>query len=132
MRARLTHLGDREDHLVLVAEADARVVGWVHATVMEYIEVDAFAVIGGLVVDASHRHLGIGRRLVGQVEEWARQRGCSIVRLWSSTARAAAHAFYERLGYTNIKTQYSFVKSLDPSRRNSFEAFVPRVNESAE
>ncbi len=125
--ARLARILGREDQQFLVAESSRRVVGWVHALVAEYIEADPFVVIGGLVVDRDHRRHGVGRRLMAATEEWARTRQCSIVRLWSSAPRTAAHRFYEELGYSNIKTQYSFVKALDSSAQRRIVDFVPRV-----
>jgi GNAT superfamily N-acetyltransferase len=120
---RMTASGDQQ---FLVAELDGDVIGWVHVAVMEYIETGAFAVIGGLVVDRRHRKQRIGRRLMTEAETWARSHGCSIVRLWSSAFRTEAHRFYERLGYANIKTQYSFVKALDPAGADAIRGFVPR------
>jgi hypothetical protein len=67
--------------------------------------------------------------LLRQMIDWARQQGCSIVRLWSSAARTHSHRFYERLGYTNIKTQYSFIKSLDAAGHQDVKWFVPRVEQ---
>lgn len=87
----------------------------------------AFVVIGGLVVDRSHRRGGIGRALMEHGEEWARKKECSVVRLWSSTIRSDSHRFYERIGYRNIKTQYSFLKSLDDTRGDDVRRFVPRA-----
>jgi hypothetical protein len=55
----------------------------------------------------------------------SRKRGCSVVRLWSSSARTDAHRFYRALGYTNIKTQYSFMKSLDADVQDHLSQFVP-------
>jgi GNAT superfamily N-acetyltransferase len=104
---RLPRILSRQDEQFLVADLDGRPVGCVHTAIAEYIEAEAFVVIGGLVVDKNHRRKGIGRRLMAEAEEWARKRGCSVVRLWSSSVRAEAHRFYQALGYTNIKTQYS-------------------------
>jgi GNAT superfamily N-acetyltransferase len=75
-------------------------------------------VIGGLVVDRSLRRRGIGRALLSGAEAWAIERGCAVVRLWSSVARAEAHRFHQQLGYTNLKTQYAFVKSVGPAARH--------------
>jgi GNAT superfamily N-acetyltransferase len=91
--ARLSRILSRQDQQFAVADLDGRPVGWVHAAISEYIEAEAFVVIGGLVVDKNHRRNGIGRRLMEEVEEWARKRGCSVVRLWSSSARTDAHRF---------------------------------------
>ena len=35
----------------------------------------------------------------------------------------------DALGYTNIKTQYSFMKSLHADGQENLRAFVPRLNE---
>jgi ribosomal protein S18 acetylase RimI-like enzyme len=60
-------------------------------------------------------------------ENWARERGVSMVRLSSTVARTAAHRFYENLGYTKIKTQHSFIKPLDEAAAARVSTFVPRV-----
>ncbi len=101
----------RNDQLVFVAEVNRVIVGWVHA----------FVLIGGLVVDKNHRRQGIAGMLMASAEQWARERGCFVVRLTSSSTRTAAHRFYERIGYEHIKTQYAFVKALDvaPRKDNS-------------
>jgi len=125
---RLVRMLARGDQQFFVADADGDVAGWVHVAIMEFIETGPFAVIGGLVVDRRHRKKRIGRLLMNSAEIWAREHGCSIVRLWSSAFRAESHRFYEHLGYVNIKTQYSFVKALDPSGEDAIRGFVPRVH----
>lgn len=99
-----------------------------HVLFAEYVDAEAFVVIGGLVVDRNHRRLGIGRALMDRAEAWARQLGCSMLRLTSSATRKAAHRFYEDLGYTNIKTQYSFIKPLNAAAAVRVRTFVPRVD----
>lgn len=129
VRTRLASVLERSDHRFLVAEVDGAVAGWIHGAVIECIEADSFVMIAGLVVDRDHRKAGVGRLLLGRIEGWAREQGCSIVRLWSSASRTGAHRFYETVGYTRIKTQYSFAKSLEPGGEQAFRAFVPRVDE---
>jgi GNAT superfamily N-acetyltransferase len=125
---RLSRILLREDQQLFVADVDGRAAGWVHVAVAEYIDAEPFAVIAGLVVDRDHRRAGVGRALMDRAEIWARDRGCSIVRLASSATRKAAHRFYENLGYTNIKTQYSFIKPLDSAAAARVRTFVPRVD----
>lgn len=127
MRERLPRLLARPDQHVLIAEVEGTAVGWLHASVWECIEADAFVVIGGLVVDREHRGKGIGRALLERAEQWALSQGCGIVRLWSSSVRTEAHKFYEHLGYQKLKMQYSFAKPVDPSRAGDLQHFVPRV-----
>jgi GNAT superfamily N-acetyltransferase len=124
---RLSRLLTRDDQQFSIAVLDDQPVGWIHMVVTEYVESGAFVVIGGLVVDRKHRKRGIGRLLLAHAENWALGRGCSIVRLWSSAARTEAHAFYQHVGYANIKTQYSFVKSLDGAPPGALRGFIPDV-----
>lgn len=128
VRVRLSRILPRPDARFVVAEAGGAPIGWLHASIWEYIELEPFVVVGGLVVDEAYRGRSVGRRLMEEAERWAREQGCAIVRLWSSTARAEAHRFYERLGYARVKTQYSFAKSLDPGRRDPFKGLTPRVD----
>ena len=124
---RLSRVLSRPDQQFLVADRDGTPVGWIHMLIAEYVEAEAFVVIGGLVVDRDHRKQGIGRRLLAHAESWAAQRGCSVVRLSSTVQRLEAHAFYERAGYTKIKTQYSFAKAVGAARPDAVRAFVPDV-----
>jgi len=126
LAGRLTRILTRPDERFVLAEAGGRVVGWLHAAIFEDIETDPYVVIAGLVVDSAHRRLGIGRQLLAEAERWAKEQQCSIVRLWSSAGRTAAHQFYEHVGYKNIKTQYSFVKSVNGDERD-FSGFVPHL-----
>jgi len=127
LRERLSRILGRSDQRFLVAEMGGHPVGWLHAILAEFVEAERTVVIAGLVVSGSHRRHGIGRVLMERAEGWAREQGCSVVRLWSSSTRTETHRFYEALGYTHIKTQYSFAKSLDPARQDAVRTFVPRV-----
>jgi GNAT superfamily N-acetyltransferase len=124
---RLSRVLARTDQQFLVADTGAQPVGWIHMLIAEYVEADAFVMIGGLVVDRDYRKQGVGRRLLARAEEWAAQQGCSVVRLSSSVRRTDAHAFYQHAGYTNLKTQYSFAKSIATAGPDVLRAFVPDV-----
>jgi GNAT superfamily N-acetyltransferase len=62
-------------------------------------EPSSAAELKSLYVAAPARRRGYGARLVGQVEQWAREQGMRRVELWSDTRFADAHRLYERLGY---------------------------------
>ena len=124
---RLSRILTRDDQRFFVAEIGGRATGWVHVVLVEYVDAEPFALVGGLVVDSARRRSGLGRALMDRAERWARERGCSMVRLSSTVMRTAAHRFYQTLGYTNIKTQYSFIKSLDAAAATRVRTFVPRV-----
>jgi GNAT superfamily N-acetyltransferase len=127
LRERLARILERTDQRFMIAEFEGSPVGWLHAAIWEFVETEAFVVIAGLVVDRRYRRQGIGAALMAQAERWALEQGCRVVRLWSSAGRTEAHAFYERLGYTRIKSQFAFARALDPVRRNDLQKFVPRL-----
>jgi putative acetyltransferase len=52
-----------------------------------------------LYVRPDRRGGGIARRLIGAAEDWAREKGCTQVVLWSDTRFTGAHRLYDLLGY---------------------------------
>jgi len=50
-----------------------------------------------------------------------------VVRLSSNVKRVEAHGFYERAGYTNLKTQYAFAKRVGSIGPEALRALVPDV-----
>ena len=111
---RMAEILNKPDHVVWIAELEpGAVVGWVHVTRTTWLEIDPFAEIGGLVVDAAHRCKGIGKALLDKAEAWALENGLSSLRVRSNVIRSRAHHFYEKAGYSIIKSQYVFEKKLD-------------------
>ena len=125
--ARLSKILARRDHQFLVAAADGAILGWMHASLSEHIDAETAVLIEGLVIDRSHRGRGIGKLLLARAEQWAIANGCSLVRLRSTATRTEAHKFYQHLGYTIVKTQYSFAKGLDAAGRDAVKRLAPRV-----
>ncbi|NLW56622.1 MAG: GNAT family N-acetyltransferase [Firmicutes bacterium] len=112
VRTRLLDLLKREDHVVYIAEAAGDMAGWIHAYLYRPLHKEIMVEIAGLVVEKNSRRMGIGRRLLEAVEEWAKAHGCSQVCLDSNIVRKEAHQFYQRVGYELSKTQYTFRKEL--------------------
>ena len=125
---RLSRILSKPDQRLLIAEIDGQPVGWLHVAMAEYIEADPFVLIAGIVVDARYRRKGIGAALLRYAEEWAQERQCSLLRLWSTVTRTSAHRFYERLGFTKVKTQHSFVKAVGDAAPDLTKC-VPRVDD---
>ena len=70
--------------------------------------------LSAVVVDESARGKGVGRALVSASEAFLLVRGCAMIEITSNKARADAHAFYERLGYT--ATSVRFAKQMGGAR----------------
>jgi GNAT superfamily N-acetyltransferase len=105
--------GKNPDIAVLLAIApDGKVAGFADLFYEQPVYVETRVDVAGLVVDEAYRGHGAGRLLMDAAEQWARKRKCRIVHLRSNLKRAAAHAFYEAIGYTHFKTQKAFRKEL--------------------
>ncbi len=108
----MQQLDRRSDRAAFVAELNAEVVGWVEVSLVHHLQSDPFGLIGGLVVRDGLRGGGIGRQLCQQAERWTLQQGISQIRVTSRSTREAAHRFYLRDGYRQVKVSMVFQKTL--------------------
>jgi [ribosomal protein S18]-alanine N-acetyltransferase len=88
-RAPLLRLG-------LVAVDDVALAGF---AVASYVVGDDSAEVEGLVVEAGHRRLGIGRALVKACMAWAGKAGATGMRLEVRASNAPAIGLYRSLGF---------------------------------
>jgi GNAT superfamily N-acetyltransferase len=106
-----------DDHAVFVAEVSrGRIAGWVGMYIFRSVEMDHCTFISGLVVDEAFRSQGVGKILLNAAEDWARIRGCNAICVSSNLTRSRAHGFYLGNGYRSVKTQITFLKSLEGAR----------------
>ncbi|MBF0543190.1 MAG: GNAT family N-acetyltransferase [Candidatus Riflebacteria bacterium] len=105
---RLKSLSEEDGNLVLVAELEGKVVGWIHAFIAYRLESPPFVEIGGLVVNANRRGAGIGGKLVTAVAHWTKNRGFTQLKVRSNVVREDTHHFYLKLGFTKSKSQIVF------------------------
>lgn len=112
MKQRFAGIKPASAHAVFVAEYQKTVVGWIHVSITPLLEVPRRAEVNGLIVADGQRSLGAGAKLLEAAESWARKKHCSGMSVRSNVIRERAHAFYERQGYSHIKTQKAFRKPL--------------------
>ena len=111
LRARLRQVLKEPGHVVFVAN-DREPIGWIHACLNRSLEGGTFVEIVGLVVASHRRKMGIGAQLVSIVEEWARKKRSSRIRVRTNVLRREAPLFYLTLGYVSKKKQEVFEKAL--------------------
>ncbi len=93
---------DDPDRLVLVAEADGSVVGYLtgllgEPTTKRPVRV---ATLGSLYVHPSQRGSQIGTRLVERFRSWARDKGADRLAVTAYASNESAIRFYQRQGFT--------------------------------
>ena len=113
MSARLSRALSDPDYFVTVAEGrNGSLLGWIGAEYRLLLEIGEEVEIVGLVVRQGARCLGVGKALLAAAEEFARSRGLNSIRVRSNVTRPDSHPFYERMGYTRVKTQHCYRKPL--------------------
>lgn len=111
-REQIAAVLQRNDHCAFVALLNDNVVGWIHAFIAITIESKPFVEIGGIVIDENYRNKGIGETLVNKIKEWALERSIPSLRVRSNVKRQAAHRFYFKAGFKEIKEQKVFALEL--------------------
>ena len=112
MAERIRRVADCPDRAVFVGSVGNSVVAWIDVGVVAHLQSDPAGEIGGFVVADGFRSTGIGRELLRRAEQWAHDRGLRRMVVRSQIKRDAAHRFYLREGYEQVKTSHMFSKSL--------------------
>jgi len=112
LRKRLMNILERADHLVAVAEKGKEISGWIHAHSFVALESGFRVEILGLIVGKNARRLGLGGLLVAEAEAWAARIRAEAVTVRSNLKRVESHAFYPALGFTKVKMQAVYRKSV--------------------
>jgi GNAT superfamily N-acetyltransferase len=112
---RMAKLDAMPSQHLLVAEdpaADARLLGWLQAERRLVLTAGERAEIIGLVVDAAARRRGVGTLLINAVQQWALAANLGQIVVRSNVVRDASHVFYLARGFSRMKTQHIYAKSL--------------------
>jgi len=115
LRQRLEALTTEDNALLLVAELDNRVVGYIHGEIVTYL---LFAgremLVSELFVMTDARGRGVGRALMNAIEVEAVQRKCFRISVLNSRERESyKRGFYPALGYEERSHTANFTKRLD-------------------
>ncbi len=101
----------KEGYLLFALEEDGVILALCGAQPMYTLYYDRCLWVCDLVTDERARSRGHGRKLLGRVEDWARENGFREIALSSGTWRKDAHRFYtDRMGYA--MHSYSFTRKL--------------------
>ena len=87
--------------LAVAEDAGGAVVGTLQLTFLPGLSNQGAeqALVSAVRVDSSLRGQGLGEQMMAWAMDEARARGCTSMELLSHASRAAAHRFYERLGF---------------------------------
>lgn len=103
---RLKNLAGRLD-LILVAVEGHKVLGFISLHLIPMVHEEGFlGRVTALVVDVNRRGKGVGRKLLGAAEAYARKKGAVKAEITSREPRKGAHAFYRGMGYKEYRTRF--------------------------
>ncbi len=91
-----------DEAVVLVAERDARIIGYVYAGLepMSWKELRGpAAFIHDVMVEEEAQGGGAGSALIDAAIAWARERGAARVMLWTAEQNTKAQRLFERTGF---------------------------------
>ena len=104
---------DDDEAIVLVAERDARIIGYVYAGLepMSWKELRGPAVfIHDVMVEEEAQGSGAGSALIDAAIAWARERKAARVMLWTAERNTRAQRLFERTGFR--RTMIEMTKEL--------------------
>jgi GNAT superfamily N-acetyltransferase len=99
-------------HLAVAEGSGATLLGWIQVERRLVLVAGERAEIIGLVVDAAARRRGVGALLVNAAQQWARAANLAEIIVRSNVVRDASHVFYLAMGFSRVKTQHIYAKSL--------------------
>lgn len=93
------------NHLILVAKTNNKVAGSVLGVICHELigNCTPFMVLEDVAVLSAFRRKGIARKLMIEMEQQAKLKGCNMILFVSSSHREGAHKLYESLGYGSDK-----------------------------
>ncbi len=109
----LTMVLNHDDHRLLVAVSENKLVAYIHLVCSVRIGSDPFIEVAAFVVHGDFRKKGIGKNMINEAEIWANQKNYKFIRIRSNIIREEAYKFFLQLGFTNLKTQEVFLKQLN-------------------
>ena len=102
---------------ILVAEAsDETLLGFLEVDLRSHADgcnpSQPVGYIEGWYVDEDHRHRGIGRKLLAQAEQWARNHGCVEMASDAVIDNEVSHRAHQALGYEVVDRCVHYRKRL--------------------
>jgi diamine N-acetyltransferase len=99
-----------ENYQMIAAYIKEEMVGIAGYWVLTRFYSGKYTQVGNMVVDEKHRNLGIGKKILGFIEDEGKKQGCQHFILDSRLDNKKSHDFYLREGFEVMG--YHFMKDL--------------------
>lgn len=103
MKNKFMQLQKNNSYIFLCAIEQEQLVGSIMGIICEelYGECQPFIVVENMIVDNEYRNKGIGKSLFYELENKAKEKGCTQIILVTEVDRKDACGFYESLGFSS-------------------------------
>lgn len=103
-------IGDEKNYFIVGLENN-NIVGFLSLVIdFQLHHIDKVATVEELIVSSKYRNNGVGKMLLENAVNYAKESKCDVIELTSGFSRESAHRFYEKNGF--IKGSYKFKKNL--------------------
>jgi phosphopantetheine--protein transferase-like protein len=126
-------LADPEQYAIFVsADDEGRLNGFIEVSLRSHAEGCTTRPVGyieGWFVEDSARGRGIGRALIGAVEEWARARGCRELASDADIRNEAGQQAHRALGFEEVGRNVHYRRAISPLPETQPTPIPPPVRE---
>lgn len=93
---------DDENQIYLVGEVDGKIVAHTKITIIPtmYNPMSTYSIVNHVCVKPEYRRCNIATKMLDEVTRISKEKGCNAIELWSKNFRQAAHACYQKYGFT--------------------------------
>jgi len=75
VKKKIEYITQNTKDIVLVAQHDNEVIGYIHGSPYELLYSDSLINILGFVIKEKYRNIGVGNILINSLERWAKENG---------------------------------------------------------
>ncbi len=111
-----------KDGFSMLARADGSVIGFMHAEILQPLEMSVNCEFG-ISILADYRRRGIATKMITAAEDWARERGVLRMELGVYSNNVGGIELYEKLGYREDGRRVQAVRLWNGDRADIIHMF---------
>lgn len=89
------------NNLYLIGTINQKIVAHAKITIIHtiYEEMSTYSILNHVCVKPEYRRHNIATKMLNEIENICKSKGCKTMKLWSNNVRIPAHTFYKKYGF---------------------------------